>query len=419
MAERDISPPPTKRQRLSAPSSLAPSIPSRHITPLSGDLLRVFSWNVNGIAPFLQPSITSFFPKSPGGGKANPGASINLSARKSEDQKRPSSNVHSSRLRNTTPEPVVANETPSLAACLKRWKYPSLVCLQEVKISPSDTKTQQAVRQAVKTCIPKANADKPDTGYTAHFNLPQDKFNAQGFGGKVYGVCTLVRNDLLGNQDVHSHVKMVNWDLEGRVLLLELPDKNVVVFNVYAVNGTDNPYRDPHTGRVIGTRHDRKREFHTELARECKQYEERGWIVVVAGDLNIARRPIDGFPGIRLGQAHVKNRADFERKIMSKNEGLGMLDSFRLLHGEERKYSYRSRGVEWGASCDRVDMILISRQAGHVSDTSAHEKSKEGKASWWDLVEADMLDEELERGPSDHVPIYATLAWRRPTSEQA
>ena len=64
-------------------------------------------------------------------------------------------------------------------------------------------------------------------------------------------------------------------------------------------------------------------------------------------------------------------------------------------------------------------MILISRQAGRVSDTSAHEGSKEGKASWWDLVEADMLDEELERGPSDHVPIYATLAWRRPTSEQA
>lgn len=419
MAERDISPPPTKRQRLSAPPSLAPSIPSRHITPLSGHLLRVFSWNVNGIAPFLQPSITSFFSKSPGGGKAKPGASINPSAGKFEDSKQSSSNVHSSRLRSTTPEPVIANEAPSLAACLKRWKYPSVVCLQEVKISPSDTKTQQAVRQAVKTCISKANADEPDTGYTAHFNLPQDKFNARGFGGKVYGVCTFVRNDVLGNEDVRSHVKMVEWDLEGRVLLLELPNKNIVVFNVYAVNGTDNPYRDPHTGIVTGTRHDRKREFHTELARECKRYEERGWIVVVAGDLNIARRPIDGFPGIRLGQAHVKNRADFERKIMSKSEGLGMLDSFRLLHGEERKYSYRSRGVEWGASCDRVDMILISRQAGHASDTSTHGKSKEGKASWWDLVEADILDEELERGPSDHVPIYATLAWRRPTLEQA
>ena len=29
-----------------------------------------------------------------------------------------------------------------------------------------------------------------------------------------------------------------------------------------------------------------------------------------------------------------------------------------------------------------------------------------GKAG---LVEADILDEELERGPSDHVPIYVTI----------
>lgn len=66
----------------------------------------------------------------------------------------------------------------------------------------------------------------------------------------------------------------------------------------------------PDTGATIGTRHDRKRVFHTELARNCKEYENEGWVVVVAGDINIARSPIDGFPGIRLGDAHVRNRAD-------------------------------------------------------------------------------------------------------------
>jgi exonuclease III len=321
-------------------------------------------------------------------------------------------NVYAPRARRITPDPVLANGTPSLAACLERWKYPSIVCLQEVKISPTDTKTQQAVRQAVKTCTYMVDGDEHEMGYAAHFNLPKDKYNARGFGGKVYGVCMLVRNDLAGIQDVSPQIKGVDWDLEGRVLLLELPEKKIVVFNVYAVNGTENPYRNPQTSKIIGTRHDRKRAFHTEMARECELYEERGWVVVVAGDINIARSPLDGFPGIRLGDAHVKNRTDFERKLMSRNDGLGMLDSFRQLHGEERKYSYRPRGVEWGASCDRVDMILTSRRVGRGPDTRIDAGCEEAGPSGWDLLEADILDEEVERGPSDHVPIYATLAYR-------
>lgn len=378
-------------------------------------MLRVFSWNVNGIAPFLQPAITSFFSKSPIRSKEQLGTDIKSFGCKSEDAKPLSSNLHLPKVPPNNLELQVESATGSLAACLKRWKYPSVVCLQEVKISPNDTKTQQAVRQAVKTCTPSVDGGEPAIGYTAHFNLPRDKFNARGFGGKVYGVCTLVRNGLLGTNDVPPHIKTVEWDLEGRILLLELPEKKIVVFNVYAVNGTENPYRDPNTGIVTGTRHTRKRAFHTELARECNQYEERGWTVVVAGDINVARSPIDGFPGIRLGDAHVKNRADFERKFMSRNEGLGMVDSFRHLHGEERRYSYRSRGVQWGASCDRVDMILVSRQQGKDYGMNSSKLSTPPAATGWHLIEADILDNELERGPSDHVPIYATLSDRSPT----
>ena len=407
MADRDISPPPTKRQRLSRPSLIAPSIPSRPITALSRNHLRVFSWNVNGIAPFLQPSIKSFFPKSPARSKERLFNHLSSSGRTGNSPKRPSPDVDIHADSHTTSDPATVVNTPSLATCIKRWEYPSVICLQEVKISPTDAKTQQAVRQSVKSVTSAAANQDYNVGYTAHFSLPRDKFNARGFGGKVYGVCTLVRNDLLSTENVTLYIKMVDWDLEGRLLLLELPERRIVVFNVYAVNGTENPYRDPQTGVVTGTRHDRKRAFHTDLARECKGYEERGWVVVVAGDINIARSPADGFPGIRLSDAHVKNRADFERKFMSKKEGLGMLDSFRLLHGEERKYSYRSRGVEWGASCDRVDMILVS-----------HHADKDCGNGRWDVVEGDILDEELERGPSDHVPIYATLAYRDPAPNE-
>lgn len=115
----------------------------------------------------------------------------------------------------------------------------------------------------------------------------------------------------------------------------------------------------------------------------------RGWRVVVAGDMNIARGPLDGWPGRRMGDEHVKSRGDFENKFM--RGGLRMVDSFRELHAERRGYTYWPRGREWGSSADRVDLILLSREEG------------EG------LVGAGMLDSEVDRGPSDHVPLFVGL----------
>ena len=272
-----------------------------------------------------------------------------------------------------------------------------MVCLQEVKIASKDTKTQQAVRKAVKCpLLSFEHEEEPD--YAAYFCLPRDQYNARGFGGKVYGVCMLIRDSLFSTEliEPEKDIQEAKWDLEGRVLVLKIPKKKLVIFNVYAVNGTENAYRSPRTGEIIGTRHDRKRAFYTELKNECRLYENKGWVVVIAGDLNIARSPIDGFPGRRMGEAHVKNRRDFEEKFIQKSEeGLGMIDSFRALHGEEMKYSYRSPSRAWGSSCDRVDLILLSR---HV------EVSSELR-----LREADILDEEDERGTSDHLPLYVTL----------
>lgn len=216
--------------------------------------------------------------------------------------------------------------------------------------------------------------------YDAHFCLPRDRYNATGFGGKVYGVCALTRQDIA--QDIN--IKTVEWDLEGRVQIVELPSSGLILFNIYAVNGTTNKHRDPNTGKVIGTRHDRKKAFHSLLASEARAYEQKGWHVVIAGDINISRTTIDSFPQLRMGADHVANRADFEEKFI---KGLGMLDTFRMLHGEERKFSYRPRNKPWGAGGDRVDMILATKALkGAVKD-------------------ADVLDSEVERGPSDHVPL--------------
>ncbi|KAI4164002.1 MAG: hypothetical protein LQ342_002499 [Letrouitia transgressa] len=265
-----------------------------------------------------------------------------------------------------------------------------------MKIALHDSKTQAAVQRVINA--PADSESLPENAphclYDAHLCLPRDKHNATVFGSKIYGVCTLVRRDM------NASVKEVEWDLEGRVLVTELLTHGLAVFNIYAVNGTSNPYRDPVTGKVIGDRHMHKRAFHERLRDECVRYEEQGWKVCVAGDLNISRGPLDSYPQQRVGKENIKNRVHFEKCFMQSNaEGgkLEMRDTFRELKGPEKKYTYRPRGKPWGAGMDRVDLILLSSS-----------KSQDGDLT---LKEADILDSEEDRGPSDHTPIYVDLRW--------
>ena len=365
MPSPEVSPPPLKRRRISGPSlerippplpSSPPSLPAfvLHSTALA-DSFYIYSWNINGIGPFLPPStlpITNFL---------KPASSSKISSK------------------------FIAFG-PSLRANLKRWKWPHILCLQEVKIAPTDTKTQASVRRVVNSPLDSTDENSSSRDlYDAHFCLPRDRHNATGFGGKVYGVCTLIRRDV-----PEPVTKTVEWDLEGRVSLVEIPTWRVTVVNFYAVNGTTNDYRDPATGKVIGDRHDRKRIFHSLLRDEVRRYEDKGWDVVVAGDMNISRSHIDSFPQLRMGEEHVRNRADFEEKFI---KDLDMLDTFRLVHGQQRKFTYRPRNKPWGAGGDRVDMILVTKGLG-----------AQGR-----IREAGILDSEEERGPSDHVPLFVGL----------
>lgn len=238
--------------------------------------------------------------------------------------------------------------------------------------------------------------------YEAHFTLPNDPYNARGLrgSGKVYGVCSILRKDLRERYDVN--VRTVDWDNEGRISVVELiaRDKKLAVFNIYAVNGTENPYRDPKTGIEKGTRHDRKLMFHTLLKEECQALEKRGWHVLLGGDMNVAPDARDGFPKLRSRpEQHVRNRRHFHEKILAglcggeSSTGLNGVDIWREMHGEDRRYTYYPRGREWGTSCDRVDYFVAGR-------------------STWDsnMIKAcGILDSEAERGPSDHVPIWVDV----------
>ena len=340
--------------------------------PTSSDnALRLFSWNINGISSFLQPPITSFFGGTRTGNKKDVNSQI---------------------------------YPASLRAFLHRHQWPSILFLQEVKIASKDTATQDAVRKAVNSRLSLESTSNGAAGplYNVHFTLPTDPHNARGprGSGKVYGVCSILRRDLHDAYEIA--VRTVEWDLEGRISVVEVMCRStsakLAIFNIYAVNGTDNVYHDTRTGAVRGTRHDRKREFHRLLMEECKRLEGQSWDVLLVGDMNVAPDERDGYPKLRVfPQEHVINRADFHEKLLEgsndrkKRAGLNGIDIWRKMHGEERRYTYYPRNRQWGTSCDRVDYFV---------------------AGWslWDkgcVKSCGIMNSKEERGHSDHVPIWA------------
>lgn len=412
--ERDISPPPIKRRRKGQRDG------SKHFIQLGATTwsdmrsIRIFSWNINGVQSFVPSSntpITSFFkPVS------------NQLKRKSRGEPL-----------NKTPE---APKSPSVGSPLRtflsRHKWPEVLFLQELKISRQDQKTTTALLSALNTPLSSNDPVTARSSYTLDVNLPRDKFNARGFGGKLYGVGTILREDFASQH--LATVRHAEWDLEGRVSIIELqrpshgyPERDIesgghserdtlrplALINVYAVNGTSAPYRSPENGQTVGTRHDRKISFHSKLRDECLQLEKRGFDVVVAGDLNVARGHLDGHPNLRTWpKQHCINRADFNMKFFGQDDNKRAdayvghddvnsggicfqgVDVFRALRGKERKYTYHPRGENgWGSSCDRVDLIIASKslyENGQIDDT-------------------DILDSPQERGTSDHVPLWVKL----------
>ncbi len=345
--DREISAPPPKRRRLGVEagvedpgSSLSVDFEPRHHNTRekvpSANTTRLFSWNINGIDLFLpntSKKITSFF-------KPTTSRSSLASSR--------SSNPRPNGQYGHLPDEV---EQPSLRGFLARHKWPEVLFLQELKIKHGDTKALAAILASINNplaCRSNSQESVGDTGhtYTLITVLPRDRCNARGLGGsgKLYGVGTLLREDFA--REWVACVREVGWDYEGRVSVVELKSpahspvtkhnedvggktreaskenersKPVALVNVYAVNGTSSPYRSPRTGAVIGTRHDRKLDFHRLLRDECICLQERGYHVVVAGDMNVARGVLDGYPGLRTWpRQHCVNWADFGRKFFWK-----------------------------------------------------------------------------------------------------
>lgn len=228
---------------------------------------------------------------------------------------------------------------------------PDVLCLQEVRIRPSDTTAVERMRILVR-------------GYTCHFSLCDDPKNVTNRGGRAHGVVTYARIPGV------SHAPA--WDREGRVLVTQFD--RLAVINLYGVNGTPKPYRDPETGEPDGDRHDYKRRVQDRLFELAARYDP----LVIAGDWNVSRTPIDAFPRLRTESPHAKARAELEAHL----ERSRLVDVYRALHPDERAYTWFARGRYDFA---RVDYIVASPQLRVRS--------------------AEILTE--LRGDSDHAPIAA------------
>lgn len=199
---------------------------------------------------------------------------------------------------------------------------PDILCLQETKADPSQLSDGLL---------------HPD-GYESYWSSAIRK----GYSGTV--IYTRVSPILALTSFGDSFL-----DGEGRIVLLEF--EAFYLFNVYFPNGGSGPERLKF-----------KMAFYDRFLDLIESYRKKKPIVI-CGDVNTAHQPID--------LAHPKENEKssgflpMERAWLDKLFDKGYLDTFRLLHPDEKdRYSWwdmkthsRSRNVGW-----RIDYFIVSEE---------------------------------------------------------
>jgi exodeoxyribonuclease-3 len=166
------------------------------------------------------------------------------------------------------------------------------------------------------------------------------------------------------------------YDSEGRVLRADFGDLTVVC--VYVPSGT--------TGDV---RQEFKMEFLEAFLPWIEALRSERPNLIVCGDFNVAHEPIDlARPKDNEGNAGFTKSG---RQGMTNFLNNGFIDSWRMLHPDEQKYTWwsfrmgaRARNIGW-----RIDYFLVSKKL---------EKQ---------IKKAEIYDEVMG---SDHCPIELDLA---------
>jgi exodeoxyribonuclease-3 len=265
---------------------------------------------------------------------------------------------------------LAADAATSLADVLDGLRTPDVLCLQEVRVRPRDRVLVERMRSAL-------------PGYHCDYALNHDMRNATWHGGRAYGVATWARTDF------DPAPLTFDWDREGRVVVSRIDSMHLAVVNVYAVNGTSRPYWSHELGRFDGDRHAYKRRFIEQLASEAAALSAAGLQLVMIGDWNVSRTRLDTWPRLRTEEPHATARAAFNDRFIP---ALGLVDAFRALHPEARKYTWFNPRARTGRlDAARVDFALVSDSLVPY------------------VAEADIDDAPEARDGSDHAPLWITL----------
>ena len=186
---------------------------------------------------------------------------------------------------------------------------------------------------------------------TEHKNFP---FSMEGY--KPYWTVSKVKKGYSGTAimtkikplSVHYGLIDGKYDDEGRAVTLEF--EKFYFVTLYVPNSGNELKRLPY--RI---------EFEEDLRAYLKQLMETK-PVIVTGDLNVAHQNIDLKNPSR--NHHSAGFTDEERAEFDKLLSIGLVDTFRQLHPEEKKYSWwsylrhaRATNAGW-----RIDYMLVSKE---------------------------------------------------------
>ncbi len=198
---------------------------------------------------------------------------------------------------------------------------PDILCLQETRAQ------EQEVREALSSL----------KDYHLYCNSAERK----GYSGTAV-LCKNKPVALVNDMDVEEH------DTEGRVMCVEFPDFYLV--NVYV----------PNSGQKLERLAYRKK-WDADFLNYLKKLEKTK-PVIVAGDFNVAHRPID----LKNDESNYNKTAGYtqiEIDGMDNFINAGFVDSFRYSHPDEVAYTYwsyrfnaRARNIGW-----RIDYFLVSK----------------------------------------------------------
>lgn len=187
------------------------------------------------------------------------------------------------------------------------------------------------------------------------------------------GVATFSRRE---PKSVAFGIGAEEYDSEGRFVITEHED--FTLYNVYFVNGGSGQER-----------HDFKQRFLQDLSDHLRPKIKAGQPIIVAGDYNVAHKPIDIYDPV--GLSGESGFLPEERVWFDEFLRLGFVDTFRHFHPNEPDrytwWSYVERG-RLGNRGWRIDYICVTENL--VSR----------------LVRADILGGQMG---SDHCPVLVEL----------